>query len=96
MEQAINAYQKITATPEFREMERMRSYARHNEAAALRHARDEGREEGMEKGIGLGMEKGRNEGREETARNALAQGLAPELVHSITGLDMETIQRLSQ
>ncbi|MCL2381105.1 MAG: Rpn family recombination-promoting nuclease/putative transposase, partial [Treponema sp.] len=27
MEQAINAYQKITATPEFREMERMRSYA---------------------------------------------------------------------
>ena len=45
MEQAINAYQKITATPEFREMERMRSYARHNEAAALRHARDEGREE---------------------------------------------------
>ena len=76
MEQAINAYQKITATPEFREMERMRSYARHNEAAALRHAR--------------------NEEREEVARNALAQGLAPELVQKITGLDMETIQRLAQ
>jgi predicted transposase/invertase (TIGR01784 family) len=46
MEQAINAYHKITATPEFRELERMRSIARHNEAAALRHARMEGRAEG--------------------------------------------------
>ncbi|MCL2380541.1 MAG: hypothetical protein FWC64_02980 [Treponema sp.] len=40
--------------------------------------------------------RGRNEGREETARNALAKGLAPELIHDITGLDMETIQRLAQ
>ena len=36
--QAINAYRHITATDEFKEMERMRSRARHNEAAALRHA----------------------------------------------------------
>jgi len=41
MKQAIKAYHKITATSEFREMERLRSIARHNEAAALRHARDE-------------------------------------------------------
>ena len=44
MEQAINAYNKITVTPEFRELERQRSYARHNEAAALRHAREQERE----------------------------------------------------
>ena len=44
MEQVINAYQKITVTPEFRERERQRSLARHNEAAALRHAREEERE----------------------------------------------------
>jgi len=44
MEQAINAYKKITVTPEFRELERQRSYARHNEAAALRHAREQERE----------------------------------------------------
>jgi predicted transposase/invertase (TIGR01784 family) len=42
MEQAIKAYHQITAESEFREMERLRSIARHNEAAALRHARDEG------------------------------------------------------
>jgi len=44
MKEAINAYQHITATPEFRQLERMRSDARHNEAAALRHARQEERE----------------------------------------------------
>ena len=57
MEKAINAYQTITVTPEFREAERMRAIARHNEASALSHAKDEGRQEGMEKG--------RQEGREE-------------------------------
>jgi predicted transposase/invertase (TIGR01784 family) len=61
MEQAIRAYHQIPADSEFREMERMRELARHNEASALRHERDEGRAEGMEKG----MEKGRTEGRTE-------------------------------
>jgi predicted transposase/invertase (TIGR01784 family) len=41
MNQAINAYHQITVTPEFREMERLRSIARHNEAAALRNAQQE-------------------------------------------------------
>lgn len=38
MEQAIGAYRQVTATDEFKQIERMRSDARHNEAAALRHA----------------------------------------------------------
>jgi len=41
MEQAIQAYHQITADSEFREKERLRELARHNEASALRHARDE-------------------------------------------------------
>jgi len=49
MKQAIKAYHKITAAAEFREMERLRSLARHNEAAALRHARNEGMEKEREK-----------------------------------------------
>jgi hypothetical protein len=49
MEQAINAYHKITATPGFRELERIRSDARHNEASALHHAREEGKAEEREK-----------------------------------------------
>jgi predicted transposase/invertase (TIGR01784 family) len=39
MKQAIGAYRQVTATEEFREMERLRSRARHNEASALGHAR---------------------------------------------------------
>jgi predicted transposase/invertase (TIGR01784 family) len=41
MEQAIRAYHQITADSEFRETERLRELARHNEASALRHAREE-------------------------------------------------------
>ena len=44
MEEAITACRQITATPEFRELERLREKAAHNEAAALRHARMEERE----------------------------------------------------
>ena len=38
MEEAIVAYRSITAAPEFREMERLRSKARHDEAQALWNA----------------------------------------------------------
>ena len=40
----IEAYHNIMAIPEFREMERLRSKARHDEAQALRKARLEERE----------------------------------------------------
>jgi hypothetical protein len=38
MKEAIGAYRHVAATKELKEIERMRSLARHNEAAALRHA----------------------------------------------------------
>ena len=44
MKQAIEAYRSITASPEFRGMERLRSKARHEEAQALRKARLDERE----------------------------------------------------
>jgi len=49
MKKAIGAYRTVTATDEFREIERLRSRARHNEASALRHARSEGAKEEREK-----------------------------------------------
>ena len=48
MNQAIDAYHQITVTPEFREAERLREMARHNEAAALRNAKNEARQEERE------------------------------------------------
>ena len=41
MTKAIEAYESVSVSPEFLEIERLRSKARHNEAAALRHARQE-------------------------------------------------------
>lgn len=37
MEQAINAYYTITASPELCEVERLREKARHDEAQAIHH-----------------------------------------------------------
>lgn len=51
MEQAINAYYKITASSEFRERERLREKARYDEAQALHHAKQEGRAEGRAEGL---------------------------------------------
>jgi uncharacterized tellurite resistance protein B-like protein len=41
MEQETQAYHQITAESMSRERDRLRELARHNEASALRHARDE-------------------------------------------------------
>jgi len=54
------------------------------DALAFRY--NEGREEGREEGIEKGVEK--------VARNALAHGMSPELVQTITGLDIENIHGL--
>jgi hypothetical protein len=39
-------------------------------------------------------EEGREEGREEVARNALAKGLPLDVIHEITGLDIQAIQNI--
>ena len=50
MTQAIKAYRSVTATDEFKELERLRSRTRHNEASALGHARREGEKAERENG----------------------------------------------
>jgi len=92
MKEAINAYQKITVSPEFKEIERMRSDARHNEASALRNAENQG----ILKGIETGRKAGRETEKIETARNALAKGISVEIIQEITGLDIETIKKLKE
>jgi len=76
MEQAIKAYHQITADPEFRELERMREIARHNEASALRYARDEGKAEGII----------------EIARKMKNAGRPLNEITEFTGLSAETIK----
>ncbi|MCL2600476.1 MAG: Rpn family recombination-promoting nuclease/putative transposase, partial [Treponema sp.] len=47
MEQAISAYDRIARDPDFQELANQREIAAHNEASALRHARDQGRMQGQ-------------------------------------------------
>ena len=53
------AYHRITAASEFRELERLRSKARHDEAQALYHAQQQGIQQGMQQGIQQGMQQER-------------------------------------
>ena len=49
MSQAIEAYRHVSATDTFKELERLRFLARHNEASALGHAERQGAEKEREK-----------------------------------------------
>ena len=82
MEQAIRAYHQITADSEFREMERLREKARHDEASALLHARDEAKAEA------------KTEAKAEVAQKMKAMGETVEKIHIFTGLTKETIEKM--
>jgi hypothetical protein len=57
MMQAIGAYREVTVSPEFRELERLRADARHNEASALANAERIGYREADEKWQGVVADK---------------------------------------
>jgi len=90
MEQAINAYYNITASPQFREIERLREKARHDEAQALLHAE----QKGIEKGIQKGRLEGISERNIEIARTMLADGAPDSTIMRYTGLTREEIANL--
>jgi len=54
----------------------------------------EAREDGFAEGHAEGHEEGSEESKLTIARNALAEGLTPDIVQKITGLDLETIKNL--
>lgn len=78
MEQAINAYYTITASEKFRELERLRSKARHDEAQALHHAKQEG-----EVAKALSM-----------ARLMIADGESDDKIMRYTGLSLNDLKKL--
>lgn len=86
MEQAINAYYSITASPEFHEIERLREKARHDEAQALRHAEQQGIQQGMRQGM--------RQGKLETAQNLIKMGIPLHQVAAATGLAQTEIEGL--
>ena len=86
MEQAINAYYTITASPEFREIERLHEKARHDEAQALHHAEQQGIQQGIQKGV--------DERSIEIARKLLKRNRPIDEIVEDTGLTREEIENL--
>ena len=102
MEQAISAYYSITASAEFREIERLREKARHDEAQALYNAEQKGMQKGIQKGLqkgmqqGMqkGMQQGMQKGKSEIARNLIEMGMPVNQIAAATGLTHEEIENL--
>lgn len=88
MNQAINAYRIITASSEFREIERLREKARHDEAQALSDAREEAE--------ARGRAEGRMENKIEIARNLLKIGIPLAQIAAATGLTAGEVERLHE
>jgi len=70
----------------------MREMALMDERARISYATNEGLTQGRKEG----REEGKEKEKIEIARNALAEGLAPEIVSKITGLGEEAIKELSK
>ena len=102
MEQAISAYYSITASEEFREIERMREKARHDEAQALYNAEQKGIQKGMQEGMQKGIQKGIQEGIQqgiserniEIAKNLVKLGMPLRQISAATGLTQEEVENL--
>lgn len=86
MNEALNAYDVITASTEFREMERLRDKARHDEAQALYHAE--------QNGIKKGRQEGRQEEKLEMARKLKSMGFSSSQISQVSGLTHNEIEKL--
>jgi len=88
MNQAINAYYSITASPEFQEIERMREKARHDEATALENAEQKGRQQGLQQGLQQGVQKGQIG----LARNLIKIGVPLQQIAEATGWTIAEVE----
>jgi predicted transposase/invertase (TIGR01784 family) len=88
LKEAIGAYRHVSATDEFKEIERLRSRTRHNEASALGHARREGRVEGRAEGETAKAL--------DVAKNLLKLGIPVDTIVKSTGLTSAEVEALRQ
>jgi predicted transposase/invertase (TIGR01784 family) len=78
MAQAVKAYRHVSASNEFKELERLRSRARHNEASALANAMLQGIQQGVQ----------------QTAIKMLKKGMSVAETAEVTGLYIDDVLRL--
>jgi predicted transposase/invertase (TIGR01784 family) len=78
MSVAIDAYRRVTASPEFQEIERLREKASHDEAQALYNA----------------ARKARAEGKADVAKELKLDGMPTEKIARLTGLSVDVVNNL--
>jgi predicted transposase/invertase (TIGR01784 family) len=88
VERALEAYRNITGSAEYRELERIRERARHDEAQALLSS--------MEKGLEKGRKEGLEKGRLEIAIKLVKNGIDPDVIAQSTGLAFEDVLELKE
>ena len=76
----------VSSDEESRQLYEMRQKAWWDWNSSINYARREGEEKGKIEGMEQGVK--------DVARNALAKGLSPEVIHDITGLDLQAIEKL--
>jgi predicted transposase/invertase (TIGR01784 family) len=94
LEKPIYCAKKMSLWKSIRYLHMQRNLRKVDERMLLEQWKIDGRAEGRSEGIAEGRDEGLTESRIEIARNALAEGLSIEFIQKITGLDLETIQRL--
>ncbi len=94
MNQAINAYYSISTSSEFREVERLRAKARHDEAQALQNAMQKGIQQGIQQGMQQGIQIGKRENALEIAQNLVQLGVPTDQIAKATGLSHDEINAL--
>jgi predicted transposase/invertase (TIGR01784 family) len=102
MAQAVAAYQSVTASDEFKELERLREKARHDGAAALANAERRGKIEGIREGKIEGKIEGIREGKiegirenaVEIAKTLKAKGIDINIIAEAANLSVDDILKM--
>jgi len=98
LEKPVFCAKKMSLLEKWRDIQFHKNLWKVDERNLFEQARIDGRAEGLakgrEEGLIEGMAEGEAKSKLEVAKNALAKGLSVEIIHKITGLDIETIKKL--
>ncbi|MDR2596993.1 MAG: Rpn family recombination-promoting nuclease/putative transposase [Treponema sp.] len=95
LEKPVFCAKKMSLWEEWKDIRFHRNLQKIDERNLIEQIKIDGRAEGLAEGRAEGLEEGMAKEKLETAKNALAKGLSVEMIHDITGLDIETIRCLN-
>ena len=91
LEEAVEQLKKLNADEEVRRIAMAEEWAEIDRISQLSEALQEGEMQGMAKGKEEGKAEGKAEEKSKIAKKMLAQGIAIEIIETVTGLSKEQI-----